>query len=67
VTILVVEGMGCGRCVAWVRRALLRPTNVLAVEVDLKRGLATVYSRGSVDSRLIAEAASPLSVFGHRS
>ena len=56
VTILVVEGMGCGTCVARVRGALLQPVGVLAVEVELKRGLATVYSREPVDSRLLAEA-----------
>ena len=55
VTILVVEGMGCGTCAARVRGALLKPDDVLAVEVELKRGLATVYSRGPVDSRLLAE------------
>ena len=56
VTILVVEGMGCSGCVARVRGALLQPAGVLAVEVELKRGLATVYSRGPVDSRQLGEA-----------
>lgn len=56
VTILVVEGMGCRTCAARVREVLLQPPNVLAVEIELKRSLARVYSRGPVDSRLLAEA-----------
>lgn len=55
-TILVVEGMGCATCVARVRGALLQPADVLSVEVELKRGLATVYSRGPVDIQQLSEA-----------
>jgi copper chaperone CopZ len=56
VTILVVDGMGCDGCAARVRGALLEPLDVVEVEIELRRGLATVYSRGPVDSRRFEDA-----------
>jgi len=56
VTILVVEGMGCDGCVARVRDALLGQSDVLAAHIELRRGLATVYSSRPVDSRTLADA-----------
>lgn len=39
---LGVSGMGCVNCANRVRNALLLAPGVLAVEIDLSRGLATV-------------------------
>src|SRR5512134_3792165 len=56
VTILVVDGMGCDGCAARIRGALLEQPDVVEVEIELRRGLATVYSRGRVDSRALEDA-----------
>ncbi len=43
--LLAVEGMGCPNCANRVRNALLRTPGVLAVEMDLTGGRATVAIR----------------------
>ncbi|HET7038585.1 MAG TPA: heavy metal-associated domain-containing protein [Gemmatimonadales bacterium] len=46
--------MGCRACATRVRGALLHAAGVLAADVDLERGLATVYSRQVVDTPSLA-------------
>ncbi len=52
-TKLKIEGMMCEGCVANVKRALEAVTGVTSVEVDLKKGTATIQQDGVSDDALV--------------
>lgn len=53
-TVLKIEGMMCEGCVKSVRDGLEGVDGVESVEVNLKKGTATVQHAGASDDRLIA-------------
>ncbi len=58
--IVAIEGMCCERCASRVANALSVVSNVVSVDVKLKKKIAVIRSRMEVDNEEITKAVSGL-------